>query len=78
LGHGDLQAGGRVAAHMFSVEAGDDPTIVHADVVRDIGHGSHPAGLKVLQRFVQTLRQQSHNSSIEQPDNHSPDRRITR
>jgi hypothetical protein len=59
LGHGDLQAGGRVAAHMFSVEPGDDPTIISADVVRDVGHGDLAKGHKVLGRFVSMLRRQS-------------------
>jgi hypothetical protein len=78
LGKGGLQAGGRVGAHMFSVEPGDDPTIIHESVVRDIGHGSLVKGHRVLQKWVATLRRQPHNSSIEQPDNHSPDRIIAR
>jgi hypothetical protein len=77
LGHGDLQAGGRVAAHMFSVAAGDDPTIVHADVVRDVGHGSLAAGRRVLERFVQQVSHRGAQPRIEQPDGHSPDRVIT-
>jgi hypothetical protein len=69
LGEGDPQAGGRVAAHMFSVEPGDDPTIVHTDVVRDLGHGDLAKGHKVLQKFVAMLRRQrGAPQHIEQPD----------
>jgi hypothetical protein len=58
LGEGDPQAGGRVAAHMFSAEPDIDfPDVVHADVVRDIGHGDIKAGRRVLERFVQRVRQ---------------------
>ena len=59
LGDGDPHAGGRVLAHMFSVEPGDDPTIISADVVRDVGHGDLAKGHKVLGRFVQMVRRQS-------------------
>ena len=76
LGGGSIQAGAAVAAGMFSVEPGDDATIIHPDVIRDIGHGDARAGMKVLQRFVQTLRRQPRNDLIEQPDGHSPDRII--
>lgn len=76
LGGGNVQAGAAVAAGMFSVEPGDDPTVVHPDVVRDIGHGSHTAGLKVLSKWVAMLRGQAAPQRIEQPDGHSPDRVI--
>jgi hypothetical protein len=65
LGRGNVQAGAAVAAGMFSVEPGDDPTIVHPDVVRDIGHGSAKAGEKVLQKFCADLRRQSREIILE-------------
>jgi hypothetical protein len=58
LGEGDPKAGGAVVAGMFGVESDNDfPDVVHADVVRDIGHGSVNAGRRVLERFVQRVRQ---------------------
>jgi hypothetical protein len=70
LGHGDLKAGGAVAHGMFGIEADSDfPDVVHADVVRDIGHGSANAGRKVLEKFVARVRRQgaqAHND-FDQP-----------
>lgn len=58
LGGGDPRAGGAVAHGMFGIEADSDfPDVVHADVVRDIGHGSVNAGRRVLEKFVQRVRQ---------------------
>jgi hypothetical protein len=68
LGHGDLKLGGAIAASLFSVAAGDDPTIVHADVVRDVGHGSLNAGRKVLDRWIAQVRDGARDYVIEQPD----------
>jgi hypothetical protein len=57
LGEGDAQTGGAVVAGMFGVEPDSDfPDVVHADVVRDIGHGDIKAGQKVLQKFVARVR----------------------
>jgi len=56
LGDGDLKAGAAVAAGMFSIAPGDDPQIVQAGVVRDIGHGDIKAGRRVLERFAQRVR----------------------
>jgi hypothetical protein len=64
LGKGDVKAGAAVAAGMFSVEPGDDPTIIHPDVVRDLGHGSVAAGRRVLERFVAMLRRQGAQSDV--------------
>jgi hypothetical protein len=68
LGHGDLKAGAAVAAGMFSIAPGDDPTIVHPDVVRDIGHCSLAAGRRVLERFVARVRRQSRDGGVLQHD----------
>jgi hypothetical protein len=59
LGDGDLKAGGAVVAGMFDIEADSDfpADVIHADVVRDIGHGSERAGCRVLEKFVQRVRQ---------------------
>jgi hypothetical protein len=56
LGDGDLKAGAAVAAGMFSVEPGDDPTIIRPDVVRDVGHGDMKAGRRVLEKFIARVR----------------------
>jgi hypothetical protein len=70
LGEGDPQAGGAVVAGMFGVEPDSDfpVDVIHADVVRDIGHGSLAAGRRVLERFVQRVRSEA--APIPQPDGH--------
>jgi hypothetical protein len=78
LGDGDLKAGGALVAGMFGVEPdSDSPDVVHADVIRDIGHGSVNAGRRVLEKFVARVRRQAAPQHIEQPDGHSPDRVIS-
>jgi hypothetical protein len=68
LGHGNLELGGAVVAHMFSVEHGDDVTIVPPDVIRDLGHGSERAGRKVLEKFVQRVRHGARDAVILEHD----------
>jgi hypothetical protein len=68
LGQGDTRAGAAVLAGMFSVAPGDDPTIVHPDVVRDIGHGSERAGRAVLDKFVARVRRQSRDGVVLEHD----------
>jgi hypothetical protein len=75
LGGGNAHAGAAVAAGMFSIEPGDDPTIVHADVVRDIGHGDLAKGHKVLNRLAAMLRRQPRDD-FDQPDGTRPARVI--
>jgi hypothetical protein len=55
---------------MFGVEPDSDfpVDVIHADVVRDIGHGSLAAGRRVLERFVQRVRSEA--APIPQPDGH--------
>jgi hypothetical protein len=69
LGDGDLKAGGAVVAGMFGIEAdSDSPDVVHADVVRDIGHGDMKAGRRVLERFIQRVRQGARGGVILEHD----------
>jgi hypothetical protein len=56
LGNGDPQAGGAVVHGMFGIEPDGDPSVIHADVVRDIGHGDIKAGRRVLEKFIAMLR----------------------
>ncbi len=58
LGDGDPEVAGHVLHSMFGLApfTDGDPRVIDPDVVRDIGHGSHAAGLKVLKRFVDALR----------------------
>ena len=76
LGEGSAHDGGYIAHAMFGIEDDpDDPTIIHPDAVRIIGHGDLAKGHRVLKRFVQMLRRHGAQSRIEQPDGHSPDPR---
>jgi hypothetical protein len=60
LGDGDLKLGGAIIHQMFGIEDDPaDPTRIHGDVVRIIGHGSLAKGQEVLHRFVQMVRKQS-------------------
>jgi hypothetical protein len=67
LGNGDPHAAGRVLVHLFGV-SGDDPTIVPPEAVRQAGGGDIRVGHRVLQRFVERLRQQGAQPDIPQPD----------
>jgi hypothetical protein len=80
LGNGDPKAGGFVVHQMFGVEdSPEDPTVVHGHVVRLLGGGDLAKGHKILQRFERFVqRRQGAQPHIEQPDNHSPDRTVTR
>jgi hypothetical protein len=74
LGDGDLKLGGLIAHQMFGLE--DDPErpdLIHPHAVRIIGNGNINAGRRILEKFIQRVRQ-SRDDSIEQPDGHSPDR----
>jgi hypothetical protein len=73
LGDGDPRAGGAVAHGMFGVEPDGDPTIIDADVVRDIGHGSLAAGRRVLKKFIAKVRRQSHEGVTLQHDGRQHD-----
>jgi hypothetical protein len=69
LGKGDPRNAGTVIANLFGPGAGDDPTVIHPDVVRQIGEGDLKAGHRVLQRFVHMLRRPGAQSRvIPQPD----------
>jgi hypothetical protein len=74
LGDGDLKAGGAVVAGMFGVEPDSDfpVDVVHADVVRDVGHGSLAAGRRVLEKFVARVRRQSRAGVILEHDGREP------
>ena len=75
LGENDPQTGGAVVHAMFGVEDHpEDPTVVHPDVVRIIGHGSLVKGHKVLQKFISRVRYeaQSRDDSFAQPDGTRP------
>jgi hypothetical protein len=80
LGGGDPKAGGAVAHGTFGIEPDSDfpVDVVHADVVRDIGHGSTKAGLKVLEKFVARVRRQGapDDNDFDQPDGTRPARVI--
>ena len=54
----------------------DDPTVIHPHVVRIIGEGSQSAGRRVLEKFVQQVRQKSRDDVIEQPDGTGPSKVI--
>jgi hypothetical protein len=69
LSEGDPQTGGRVAAHMFGVEPDtDSPDVVHADVVRDIGHGDIKAGRRVLEKFIARVRRRARDGVVLEHD----------
>jgi hypothetical protein len=73
LGDGDLKLGGFIVHRMFGIEDDpDDPTIIHPDAVRIIGHGNLNAGRRVLEKFVARVRRQGAPQHIEQPDGTSP------
>jgi hypothetical protein len=55
LGQNDPRTAGRVISSLFGQGVNGDPTVVHPDVVRDLGHGDVKTGHRVLQRFVQRL-----------------------
>jgi hypothetical protein len=44
---------------MFSIEPGDDPTIIRPEVIRDVGHGDMKAGRRVLDKWIGMVRRQS-------------------
>jgi hypothetical protein len=68
LGDGDLKAGGAIVAGMFGVEPdSDSPDVVHADVIRDIGHGSVNAGRRVLEKFVARVPDRQRRSTSNSP-----------
>ena len=69
LGDGDLKLGGAVVHAMFGIE--DDPedaTTIHGSVVRLLGAGDLAKGRRVLERFVQRVRDGARDYVIEQPD----------
>ncbi len=79
LGDGDPETAGSVLHSMFGLApfTDGDPRVIDPDVVRDLGHGSHAAGLRVLRKFVAMLRRQGAPYRIEQPDGHFAERVIT-
>ena len=69
LGDGDPRAGGFIAHQLFGVEDDPaDPTRIHGDVVRLIGHGSLAAGRRVLEKFIARVRDGARDYVIPQPD----------
>jgi hypothetical protein len=69
LGDGDLKVGGAVVHAMFGIE--DDPedaTTIHGSVVRLLGAGDLARGRRVLERFVQRVRDGARDYVIPQPD----------
>jgi hypothetical protein len=69
LGQGDMKLGGAVVHSMFGIEDDpEDPTLIHPDAVRIIGHGSLAAGRKVLTRWAQMVSRQSREGPVLEHD----------
>lgn len=62
LGAGDGRTAGRVIASLFGPGAGDNPTVIHPDIVRELGHGDAKAGARVLKKFVSMVGRRGHHA----------------
>ncbi len=79
LGDGDLKVGGYVIHAMLGIEDNpEDATLIDPSVVRLLGNGNLRAGRRVLERFVQQVRQEAQPYRIPQPDGNIASRVITR